>query len=204
MALLIADDHPFTLTGIKSFIAALGYNVAYTCNNGITAYNMICMHLPTIAILDVNMPGMDGLEVLEKVSKDKVPVRIILLTIHNEVSIYNRAVELGVYGYLLKNFATDDMKICLQQVSRNVKYISNHLQDELIYNQNNESTTQLTLAEKKVLQLIGEQKTSKQIAELLFIAEKTVEGHRRNIVHKLNLPKEKNILLRYVNSHKNS
>ncbi len=201
MNILIADDHPFTLVGTKSFITSLGYTVSHICSNGITAYNLIVTHLPAIAILDINMPGMDGIEVLEKVHAEKLPVKIILLTIHNEMSIYNRAYELGGYGYLLKNFAQEEMETCLKQVINNTRYVSDRIHKELIYKDDKSATHLLTLAEKKILQLIGEQKTSKQIADLLFIAEKTVEGHRRNIITKLNLPKEKNILVYYAAKH---
>ena len=200
MSILIADDHPFTLQGTKTFVTSLGYTVSHICSNGITALNLIIAHSPEIAILDINMPGMDGIEVLEKIHAEKIHVKIVLLTMHNERSIYNRAYELGGYGYLLKNFADTELELCLEEVRIGRKYVSEHINKELVFkaDDNNDETNVLTLTEKKILQLIGEQKTSKQIGQLLFIAEKTVEGHRRNIVNKLKLPKEKNILLHYA------
>jgi DNA-binding NarL/FixJ family response regulator len=201
MGILIADDHPFTLQGTKAFVESLGYTVSAICSNGITAFNLIVSHLPEISILDINMPGMDGLDVLEKVYKDRLRTKVILLTMHREMSIYKRANELGVYGYILKNYAEEELGICLKEVLQNRQYISPLITNELIMDkgqENLEATSNLTFTEKKILELIGQQKTSKQIAELLFIAEKTVEGHRRNIIEKLELPKEKNVLLHWA------
>ena len=82
MKILVADDHPLTLMGTKSFVESLGYEVDDVCSNGITAYNLIISHRPAIAILDINMPGMDGLEVLEKVFTQKLKTKVILLTMH--------------------------------------------------------------------------------------------------------------------------
>jgi DNA-binding NarL/FixJ family response regulator len=198
MKILIADDHPITLFGTKSFVESLGYNVENICSNGIVAYNLIESHQPQIAILDINMPGISGIEVAQKVQKNKLPCKIILLTMLNERSVYNKATECGVMGYLLKNFSTDELDDCLKAVTQNKHYVSPHLENELITEVTTDKdnlTPNLTLAERKILELISQQKRSKQIAEMLFISEKTVEGHRRNIIEKLGLPKEKNAIL---------
>ncbi len=200
MSILIADDHPFTLQGTKAFVESLGYTISDICSNGITALNLIKAHQPQIAILDINMPGMDGLEVLEKVFEQKLNTKVILLTIHREMAIYKKAAGYNIFGYLLKNFAATELELCLKEVYRNNKYISKQITEELVNNtaEVNEATGKLSFTEKKVLELIAQQKTTKQIAELLFIAEKTIEGHRRNIIEKLELPKEKNALLHFV------
>jgi DNA-binding NarL/FixJ family response regulator len=196
MNILIADDHPLTLMGTKSFVESLGYKVEDICSNGITAYNLINAHQPTIAILDINMPGMDGLEVLEKVFKQKLKTKVVLLTMHKEMTVFKKANQLGVSGYILKEYAQEEIKKCLEEVKKGNQYVSKNLTNELT--NNNDVPTdlaKLTFAERKVLELIALQKTSKQIAEMLFISEKTVEGHRSNIITKLDLPKEKNTLL---------
>jgi DNA-binding NarL/FixJ family response regulator len=201
MSILIADDHPFTLQGTKSFVESLGYTVSDICSNGITALNLITTHRPNIAILDINMPGMDGMEVAEKVFINRLQTKVILLTMHSEITIYKRSSEYGVYGYLLKNFAAEELGNCLAAVSNGQRYLSSHLADELTHANNhsdNPALAALTFSERKILELIAKQKTSKQIADLLFIAEKTVEGHRRNIIEKLGLPKEKNALLMWA------
>ncbi len=196
MKILIADDHPLTLIGTKGFVESLGYQVADICSNGITAYNLIVTHQPTIAILDINMPGIDGLEVLEKVFKQKLKTKVILLTMHKEMTVFKKANQLGVFGYILKENAQEELQKCLEEVKNGNKYVSKNLTNELTNNNDVQTDlAKLTFAERKVLELIAQQKTSKQIAEMLFISEKTVEGHRGNIITKLELPKEKNTLL---------
>jgi DNA-binding NarL/FixJ family response regulator len=204
MRILIADDHPFTLMGTKVFVESLGYTVEDICSNGITALNLINTHQPNIAILDINMPGLDGLEVLEKVLTQKQKTKVILLTMHKEMTIFKKANQLGVSGYILKENAQEELANCLKSVIEGNLYISKNIENELNIDNSNNSEgylSKLTFTEKKVLELISQQKTSKQIAEMLFISEKTVEGHRTNIIQKLDLPKGKNTLLIWAMKH---
>lgn len=197
MRILIADDHPFTLLGTKSFVESYGYRVEDTCSNGITALNLIKLHLPDIAILDINMPGLDGLDVAKAIQESKLRTKIILLTMHKEMTIYKKAKEYGVYGYILKEHAQTELEKCIQEVKKGNEYISVFLKDDLIKDTPNDTNelAHLTLSERKIIELITQQKTTKQIAELLFLSKKTVEGHRSKIIDKLGLPKEKNALL---------
>lgn len=195
---LISDDHPFTLMGTKAYVQSLGHQICDMCSNGISAYNMILKYKPDIALLDMSMPGMNGLEVLEKLQTARLDTRVILLTMHNEVSIFNRARELNVKGYVLKEFSTDVLEDCIKAVLNNETWFSPELSNKLNINTDASSDsllTRLTFAEKKVVELIGKQNTTKEIAQLLFVSEKTVENHRSNIMKKLDLPAEKNALL---------
>ena len=203
MKILIADDHPFTLQGTKSFVESYGYKVIDTCSNGISALNLITLHLPDIAILDVNMPGLDGLDVARKVQESKIKTKVILLTMHKEMTIFKKANEYGIYGYILKEHAQTELEKCLIEVVKGNKYVSEFLEDDLVVDNKNDNNelAKLTLSERKIIELIAQQKTSKQIAELLFLSEKTVEGHRSNIIEKLKLPKEKNTLLIWAIQH---
>jgi DNA-binding NarL/FixJ family response regulator len=203
MKILIADDHPFTLQGTKSFVESYGYKVLDTCSNGISALNLIKLHSPEIAILDINMPGLDGLDVAKKVQESKLKTKIILLTMHKEMTIYKKATEYGIYGYILKEHAQTELEKCLLKVKKGNRYVSEYLEDDLVVDNKNDNDelAKLTLSERKIIELIAQQKTSKQIAELLFLSEKTVEGHRSNIIEKLKLPKEKNTLLIWAIQH---
>lgn len=200
MRILIADDHPFTLQGTKSFIESYGYTITDTCSNGISALNLISLHQPDVAILDINMPGLDGLDIAKKIQANKMKTKIILLTMHKEKTILKKAYEYGIYGYILKEHAQTELEKCLIDVAAGKKYTSEFLEDDLITDKENcsQELSKLTLSEKKIVELITQQKTSKQIAEALFLSEKTVEGHRSNIIEKLGLPKEKNILLKWA------
>ncbi|MEO8517457.1 MAG: response regulator transcription factor [Flavobacterium sp.] len=200
MKILIADDHPFTLQGTKSFVESYGYKVADACSNGISALNLIILHQPDIAILDINMPGLDGLDVAKRVQEDKMWTKVILLTMHKEMTLYKKATEYGVYGYILKEHAQTELEKCLDEVKKGNKYVSPFLEDDLIISSqtNLGDLANLTISERKILEQVAQQKTSKQIAELLFLSEKTVEGHRSKIIEKLGLPKEKNSLLKWA------
>ncbi|OYU83036.1 MAG: two-component system response regulator [Flavobacterium sp. BFFFF2] len=203
MKILIADDHPFTLQGTKSYLESFGYKVFDTCSNGISALNLITLHHPDVAVLDINMPGLDGLDVAKKVQESKLSTKVILLTMHKEMTIYKKAQQYNIYGYILKEHAQEELEKCMLEVKKGNRYVSTHLQDDLINDHKNDGSqlSQLTLAERKIVGLIAQQKTSKQIAELLFLSTKTVEGHRTNIIEKLGLPKEKNTLLMWALQH---
>lgn len=200
MKILIADDHPLTLQGTKSFVESYGYKVTDICSNGSSALNHIQLHLPDVAILDINMPGLDGIDVAKKVQESRLKTKIILLTMHNEKTLYNKAKEYGVYGYILKEHAVSELKKCLEEVEKGNHYVSELLNENLVSEvvKGNTELSKLTFSERKIVELISQQKTTKQIAELLFLSEKTIEGHRSNIIEKLGLPKEKNTLLKWA------
>lgn len=204
MRILLADDHPLTLGGTKAFLESLGYEIEDSCSNGITAFSAIQIKKPDIAILDITMPGMDGLEILEKMNLKKIKTKVIFLTMLNELSIFRKAVSMGVYGYVLKENALEELHLCIEEVFKGNKYSSKNLNKSIYLDSSQEDgshLSKLTFSEKKILELIGQQKTSKQIAEMLFISDKTVEGHRSNIIQKLGLPKEKNTLLIWAMKH---
>lgn len=203
--IIIADDHPITLSGIKVYIENLGYLVLDTFQNGIDAYNGILKLNPDFVILDLNMPGMNGLEVLEKVRKENEEVKIILYTMYHEKSFLTKAKELGVNGYLLKDFALEELSICLGKINDDEDWFSPKLEETLTINKHDTEKTKIMLlspAERKILSLIGEDHNTKSISDLLFISEKTVEKHRSNIIKKLGLPNEKNVLVRFALQNK--
>ena len=202
--ILIADDHPFTLMGTKAYIEGLGHRICDLCSNGISAYNMIMKHQPDIAVLDMSMPSMTGLEVAEKLKIDAPYVKIILLTMHKERSVYKKAQKIGIEGYVLKEFATDVLEECINAVLKGETWISQQVLEHLHMDnvEDADEVKRLTFSERKIAQLVAAQKSNKQIAEALFLAEKTVENHRSNILKKLNLPAERNTLLVWAMQHK--
>jgi DNA-binding NarL/FixJ family response regulator len=198
LTFIIADDHPVTLAGMKVLVERLGHMVLKVCDNGIEAYNLINALKPQIAILDVSMPGMNGLEVLEKIRKQNKTVKIIMYTMYTESTLFNKAVQLGVNGYILKEFALEELETCVNTLQYKDVWFSPKLEQTLVIrkeDQTNEKLLLLSASERKILSLIAEEKSSKQIADLLFISEKTVENHRSNIIRKLNLSNAKNALL---------
>jgi DNA-binding NarL/FixJ family response regulator len=199
--IIIADDHPMTLKGIQLYVENLNYRVLETFQNGIDAYNGIVLLNPDVVILDLNMPGMNGLEVLEKIRETNADLKIILYTMYHEKSFLTKAKNLGVNGYLLKDFAIEELSICLEKVSAGENWFSPKLEETLFIKKHDTEITKLlslTAAERKILSLIGEDFDTKKIAGLLFISDKTVEKHRSNIIRKLGLPNERNILQRFA------
>lgn len=203
--ILIADDHPITLNGIKLYVEQLGYEVVKTCQNGLDAYDAIVALNPEFVVLDLNMPGMNGLEVLEKVRQKNETIKIILYTMYQEKSFLTKAKELGVNGYLLKDFALEELSVCLEKINADEDWFSPKLDETLTINKHDSEKTKimsLTPAERKILELIGDDHNTKSISDLLFISEKTVEKHRSNIIKKLGLPNERNILMRFALQNK--
>jgi DNA-binding NarL/FixJ family response regulator len=144
------------------------------------------------------MPGMNGIELMEQLQKCRVNTKVIILTMHNEVSIFNRARELGVKGYVLKEFATRELELCLEAVFKSNTWFSPQLNDRLVLDgqkTDNHELEKLTISERKIVELIARQHTTRAIAHMLFITEKTVENHRSSIMKKLQLPPGKNALL---------
>lgn len=201
MTFLIADDHPFMLAGTKTFIEAMNYKVIGTSENGQDAYEKIVELQPRFAILDINMPELDGMEVLERVRLKRLATKIIFLTSHNEMSIYKKASEYGVDGYLLKNFAQEELSQCIDALMEGKTYLSKHIDTALVKDKTylkDAMLEKLSFVESKVFELVAQQKSTKEIAELLFLSEKSVEGYRSNIIEKLDLPKERNVLLKFA------
>lgn len=201
MKFIIADDHPFTLTGTKSYIESMGCEVIDTASDGMIAFEKIRTQLPDVAILDINMPGLDGIALLERIRANRIPVKVIFLTSHNEMSIYKKASEYGVDGYLLKNFAEEELAQCVQVLRLNGTYLSPRINTILIEDKSfvkDSLLEKLSFVEVKVFELVAQHKSTKEIADLLFLSEKSVEGYRTSIIEKLEIPKEKNALLKFA------
>lgn len=201
MHFVVADDHPISLLGTEVLVEKLGYVVLESCRNGQSAWNAIKRLKPDFVILDISMPEMSGLEVSENIRNLQLPTKIILLTSHKELSIKKKADELQVNAYLLKEYALEELESCLQHLNTNEFYVSQRikfdLEKDLTY-QKDKVLDQLSFSERKVFELIAQLKTTKEIANLLFLSEKTIEAHRAAIIRKLGLKPEKNTLLKFA------
>lgn len=207
MHFVIADDHPLSLLGTQVLIESLGYVVLEVCNDGEKAWNSIKRLKPDFVILDISMPKLNGLEISEKIRVHQLPTKIILLTSHKEKSVFDYAKELDVNAYLLKQYALEELKNCIKHLLTNDYYKSSRIKFDLEEDVNykkNKVLSQLSFIERKVFELIIEQKTTKEIANLLFLSEKTIEAHRSAIIRKLGIESERNALLKYAAQFKNS
>lgn len=207
MHFVIADDHPLSLLGTQVLIESLGYVVLEVCKDGEMAWNSIKRLKPEFVILDISMPKLNGLEISEKIRVHQLSTKIILLTSHKEKSVFDYAKELDVNAYLLKQYALEELKNCIKHLLTNDYYQSPRIKFDLeedINYKKNKVLSQLSFSERKVFELIIEQKTTKEIANLLFLSEKTIETHRSAIIRKLGIESERNALLKYAAQFKNS
>ena len=202
---VIADDHPLILMGLEQALSKLEYlTIKEKCDNGQLAYDAINKHKADIAILDIQMPELNGLQVAEQLLDEKNNTKIILLTMFHDLSFVEKARQLGVNGYLLKDSMLDEIEACLLSIIGGKDYLSQSMEAiEQSINSKLSTLDNLSRMEKKVFQLIGEQKSSKEIAELLFLSPKTIDNHRYNICKKLNISGGTNALLKYANEFKN-
>jgi DNA-binding NarL/FixJ family response regulator len=183
--IIIADDHPLVLKGLHDFLVEKKFNVLASAKNGKEALTLIKAHVPDIAILDIKMPFLSGLQIAEKCKADKLPTKIVLITFEKDENTYKQAKAIGVYGYVLKEFALEEIENCIVSVTKNTAYFSPELITYLKFNHPPEKLKALTEAEIKVLKLISKSKTAKEIAKELFISSRTVEKHKSHIRTKL-------------------
>jgi len=197
-SILIADDHPLILKGLTDFLLEKGYNLTGSAANGKEALEMIVSQQPDIAILDIQMPYLTGLEIAKKCQELKLPTKIVLITFEKDVAIYNQAKNLKIYGYVLKEFALVEIEYCIAAVLRGQSYFSPELIQYLEINEAPEALEMLTPTEKEVLRLIAQNKTAKEIGNILFTSSRTVEKHKSHIIKKLDLESKASSLALYA------
>ncbi len=194
---LIADDHPLLLGGLKVALEKIeSISTIFVANDGKEADEIIKSETPDIAILDIDMPFYTGLEVARRAVKNGTRTKIVFLTLHKEKSLFDEAKKLDIAGYSLKGNSLDEIEICIQTIINGRKYFSPELNMQM--NESKIDLSTLTKTEFNILRLIAQNKTSPEIADILFVSKKTIENHRANIVKKLKLKSEKNSLLKWV------
>ncbi|WNH08905.1 response regulator [Thalassobellus suaedae] len=204
-SIVIADDHPLMLRGLTDFLSSKNFNIVGSASDGNSAYNLIVKLKPEIAILDIRMPQKTGLEIAEACQKNNLSTKIILITFDKEEELYDKAKAYNVYGYILKDFAIEEIETCIDNVLNNRPYFSEEIGSFLKHNGYNEKPKGLDLltkSELKITKLISENKTSQDIAEELNISIRTVDKHRSNIVAKLCLDNKPTSLSIWANVNK--
>jgi DNA-binding NarL/FixJ family response regulator len=207
---LIVDDHPLFRNGLRSVIASdARFELTGEAGDGETALKLILEKNPAVAVLDLNLPKLSGLDVARKLHEKKNPTRVIVLTMHKEEEMIHRALDAGVGGFVLKDNAADDILDAIQTVADGGNYLSPAVSGVLIKRRQRTETLAtekpglkgLTNAEQRILKLIAGKKSSKEIAAELFISPRTVEAHRANICAKLDLHGA-NSLLQFAIEHR--
>lgn len=210
--ILIVDDHPLYRQGLRQAIEMNPkFELVGEAERGRDALSMIETLQPALAVLDVGLPDITGLEVAAEIRTKGWSVSVVILTMLKDELAFNKAMSLGVRGYVLKENAVSEIISCLSTVADGKPYISPSLSMFLLkrYEKAEELAQQkpglgdLTMAERRILKRIAEKKTSKEIAAELFISQRTVETHRANIGSKLAL-KGSNSLLQFALENRDS
>jgi DNA-binding NarL/FixJ family response regulator len=208
--ILIADDHPIFRRGLRHVIEEDSrFSVVGEAGDGIEALRLIAQFNPHVVIADINMPEMDGLDLASAVREKHPSSAVVILTMHKDKAMFDAALDAGARGYMLKENAVADINECLKTVAIGGHYIAPALSGYLVsraarvadFTAATPSLKILTKTERRVLRMVAEDKTSREIAELLFIHPRTVDNHRRNICQKLNLHGS-HALLRFALTHK--
>jgi len=210
IGIVIADDHPIFRKGLRGTIETdPKLKIVAEAEDGEQALELIQTLKPEIAILDIEMPHKDGFEVMEEIQDRKLPVLVIVLTMHQDERFFNAALDRGAKGYVLKDSAVNDIIAGINAVVSGQHFISPQLSTYLVNRRSKAASLKqqkpgldnLTPTESQVLRLIAANKTTKEIADGLCISARTVEKHRANISGKLQLHGS-HALLNFALEHK--
>jgi DNA-binding NarL/FixJ family response regulator len=192
---ILADDHTLVRAGIRALLEKLpGVKVVGEAGDGREVLNLVKAHQPDVVLMDIAMPGLNGLEAAERMARDFPDVRIIMLSMHNNEEYVLRSIKAGASGYLLKKAATAELETALHRVVDGEIYLSQEISMQLHTQfplrgiaDRKGPFEQLTGRQREILQLIAEGRNTKQIGETLKVSPKTVEYHRMKLMNCLNV-----------------
>ncbi len=196
VTVMIVDDHPLLRHGLRDFIERNSrFKIVGEASDGAEALAQLASLKPRIVILDIDMPRLNGLDTIRAIRDLPFPVQIVILTMYKEEDMFNAAMDLGAKAYVLKENAANDIVTALEKVDRGETFLSTmmleagqrrseRVRDLLL---NKPQIESLTPAERRILKLIGEECTSKEIAHRLQLSVRTVDNHRQHICNKLKL-----------------
>jgi two-component system, NarL family, response regulator NreC len=187
---LLADDHRIVRDGVKSLLERQGYVVIAEASDGQEAIRMALFSPPDVAVLDVTMPLLNGLDAARQILQKSPATRIIILTMHAEKTYVLEGLRIGIKGFVTKTHASEDLIRAIREALKGRTYLSPEVSEAVVeayQNHHDLSRDPLTPRERQVLQLIAEGRSSKEVASLLSISTKTAETHRSRILEKLDI-----------------
>ena len=196
VTVLIADDHPLLRRGLRDVIGENSrFKIVGEASDGQEALRLLASLKPQIAIVDIDMPRFNGLETLREIRQLPFPVKVVILTMYKEEDMFNTAMDLGAKAYVLKENAANEIVSALEKVDGGEAFVSTLMLEagqrrservrELLLSK--PQIESLTPAERRILKLIGEDYTSKEIADRLKLSVRTVDNHRQHICNKLQI-----------------
>jgi len=190
MRVVLADNHALVRQGVRVLLEKAGIDVAGEAADGQEAVLLVAAVRPDVAILDIGMPLLNGLDAAREIQKAWPRTKTVLVTRHDEVQYVSEALRAGAKGYVLKNQAATDLVEAVQQVARGGIYLSPHVSRAVVeayLSKTNVPVDPLTPRERQVLQMVGEGRTTKDVATILGISAKTAESHRARLMRKLDI-----------------
>lgn len=206
---VIVDQHPIFIRGLRHIIEAeFDLRVVGEATSGRAGLGLVKSLLPQVAVLDLDMPKLEGLELVREMHRLNLPVEIVCLTIHSEVGLLQRAIDLGGRGYVLKESALHDIVGSIRYAHAGRPFVSSLMTPALLerrarvvaLNVSKPGLAELTVTERRILGLIAAGNSTKDIALLLRVQRRTIDAHRANICHKLDLAGS-NSLVRFAIEH---
>jgi len=197
--ILIADDHPLIAEGIKNTFANHSeYEVVCVANNGKEVLDFVKSNSVDIALLDINMPEMDGIQCAKILIKDFPTIKVAILSMHQEASLIRELIEVGVKGYMLKTTPSDELLIAVKSIYKGKEYFTSDVTKAILKNENTSSVFTplsqkselvdlLTSRELEIIKYVTQGMTNSQIGEELYISPRTVDTHRTNIMKKIDV-----------------
>lgn len=195
LRILLADDHTLVRAGMRALLGELpGIEVVAETGDGREALRLVREHKPDIALLDISMPGLNGLEVVGRITHDHPKTRVIIVSMHGDDESIRRALVGGAAGYMLKNSDRGELELALRAVARGDTWLSPALTKRVVaaYTQGTLASAEepfavLTPRQREVLQLVAEGHSNKEIASRLNVTLKTVEAHRTELMERLGI-----------------
>ena len=192
---LLADDHTLVRAGIRSLLESIpGVEVVAESGEGREALALISKHAPDVALLDIGMPGLNGIEIARRAAKESPRTRIVMLSMYADPTYVKQALRAGAAGYLVKGAAVSELPLALQAVMRGESYLTPTISQEVVRGFLREGQDEepgplegLTRRQREILQLIAEGKSTKEIAQVLDVGIKTVETHRQRMMDRLGI-----------------
>jgi DNA-binding NarL/FixJ family response regulator len=198
--ILIADDHKMMLDGLRSLLASeTNIKIVAQATNGIQVLDILAHEEIDVAVIDISMPEMNGYDTVLAIKQKYPATKVIILSLHKDETHVGKMLNAGVTGYIIKDRGSDELVKAINEVAAGNEYYDSEVLKVSVNSLKNKSAgpekeISFTPREKEVLHSIADGLTSKQIGEKLFIAESTVETHRKNLLAKLSLPNSKYLM----------
>jgi DNA-binding NarL/FixJ family response regulator len=199
MRVLLADDHALVRAGIRALLAGLpDVESVVEAGDGQEALTVLRETKPDLALIDIAMPGLNGLELAARVAREAPGTRLVILSMHGTPAHVAQALRAGVSGYLLKDAAADELPVLLRAVMRGETYLSPAISKQVVDGYLGRATSPvtagdgatpdvLTSRQREILQLVAEGQSTKEVAQMLDVSAKTVETHRGQIMERLGI-----------------